>query len=86
LGERVANLESAENVDHSARHSPETEPNEAIYRGTNHKAEREQPRINVTAARHRAHEPIEPRKIVQVSTDSSLNEFSGPETTAAVAP
>jgi hypothetical protein len=66
VGERVANLESAEDVDHGASHSPETEPNEAIYRGTNHKSEREQPRINVTAARHRAHEPIESRKIVRL--------------------
>ena len=35
-------------------------------RGTNHKSEREQPRINVTAARYRAHEPIESRKIVRL--------------------
>ena len=59
-----------------ARHSPETEPNEAIRRGANHKAQREQPRINIAATRDRAHEPLERREIVQASTDSSLNESS----------
>jgi hypothetical protein len=64
-------------VDHGASHSPETDPNEAICRDADHKAEREQPRVNVAASRDRAHESIESRKIIQASTDSALNEFSG---------
>src|SRR5437762_555784 len=64
-------------MDDRARHSPETDPNEASRRGPSDKKKREQPGINVAAASDDAHETIKWSEIIQVSTNPSLSCFFG---------
>ena len=70
-------MQRTEDVDHRARHPPETEPNEASRRGPNDKKKGEQPGINVAAASDDAHETIKWSEVIQISTNSSLNGLFG---------
>src|SRR5262245_24353396 len=72
-----ADLRRTEDVNERARHSPETQPNEASRRGPNDKKKGEQPSINVAAASDDAHETIKWSEIIQASTNSSLNSLFG---------
>ena len=70
-----ADLQRTQGVNDRARHSPETEPNEASRRGSDDKKKSEQPGINVAAASNNAHETIKRSEVIQISTNSSLNGF-----------
>src|SRR5262245_50056977 len=61
-------------MDRGARHSPETEPNEAIRWHPECEAKGKQPGIDIATARNIAHALIESRDIIETAAKFSPNE------------